>query len=89
MSCTLEWIAARVAILRLHPIPAAKLGDDYVWWTVIKLHGWGLAEIKGADKPLPPGGAKAVCAALKAAGFTKRVHARRNGDQIRMVEKEL
>jgi hypothetical protein len=90
MSVTFEWLTPAAAILRLHDRPGAAYGDPYVWWTVGVLHADGAVELKGADRPLPPGGLRALCTALRAAGFTRRVHDRISADgTVRRLTKEL
>jgi hypothetical protein len=88
MVATLEWLSNSIYILRLHDAPAAKLGDPYVWWTVIVSHE-GMAEIKGADRPLPKGGAEAICRALRLHGFAGRIHKRISKGVVREVVKPL
>lgn len=77
------------AILRLHAAASAELGDPYVWWTCLRGLGDGQVEIMGADRPVPRGGVEAINAALRAAGFTRRVHHRIAGGRVRTVIKDL
>ena len=84
-SVTFEWVAPRVAIVRVHPSPAAVLGDPYVWWTVLKVHHITTVELKGADRPIPPGGARALRDALRAADYQGRIHYRNSGGTVRAV----
>lgn len=89
MSVTFEWIAPAAAILRLHDRADARYGDPYVWWTVGVLHD-DAVELKGADRPLPPGGLRALCAALRAAGFRRRLHDRIAADgTVRRIAKDI
>ncbi len=88
-SATLQWVGADAAILRLHEHADARYGDDFVWSIVVAVRPGGVAELLAADRPLPSGGARVVCDALRAAGFTRRTHERRSTRGIRTVTKEL
>jgi hypothetical protein len=89
MSCTLEWLSPMSVLIRVHPDADARYGDPYIWWTAGVIRPGGVIELKGADRPLPAGGARAICTALKAAGFTHRTHDRIVDGALRTVLKEL
>lgn len=89
MILTFDWRTPRIALIRLHDADAAVLGDPFVWSAVVEIQQDGAAKIMGVDKPLPPGGARALCQGLCAAGFTHRSHDRIRDGRTRTVFKAL
>lgn len=79
---TVQWLCPHAGILRLHPGPAARVGDPFVWSCVVEARDGAdgrEAWLWGVDEPLPLGGAAAVKLKLWARGFLWRCYERPRG----------
>ncbi len=78
-------------LLRVYEGSKAPFGKPYVWWTFVEDRGNGVACMMGADRPIPlsASAGRAICEALKSAGFTQRMHERLKNGKIRRVIKSL
>ena len=90
-SASLTWLCEHVAELRLHEGPDGRYGDPYVWTVnITRRHGDPAVAALSATLTAPPHGARpALQAALRAAGFTRSLYERRQGDVKRRICRPL
>lgn len=86
MYCSLDWLCEHVALARCHP--AGGLGDPWTWAVAVLRQG-DTAVLLGAQAAPTAAEARALLAALKQAGFTRRLHERHGGGGVRTVAQEL